>query len=106
MGSCPVVGRGFPHPNEELTPEWLIVCKLLASKTLRKVSLGQKIAPCELADAMDIQRPSNARAKKIRRITYGTVRLVLVGGVTYGLSKLRPAPPPLCAGTDPACFLC
>src|SRR5258708_14122893 len=42
---------------------------------------------------MDIQRPSNARAKKIRRIIYGTVGLLLVGGVTYGLSKLRPAAP-------------
>jgi HlyD family secretion protein len=42
---------------------------------------------------MDIQRPSNARAKKIRRIIYGTVGLMLVGGVTYGLSKLRPAAP-------------
>jgi HlyD family secretion protein len=42
---------------------------------------------------MDIQRPSNARAKKIRRIIYGTVALLLVGGVTYGLSKLRPAAP-------------
>jgi HlyD family secretion protein len=42
---------------------------------------------------MDIQRPSNARAKKIRRIVYGTVTLLLLGGVTYGLSKLRPAAP-------------
>jgi HlyD family secretion protein len=42
---------------------------------------------------MDIQRPSNARAKKIRRIIYGTVALLLLGGVTYGLSKLRPAAP-------------
>ncbi len=42
---------------------------------------------------MDIQRPSNARAKKIRRIVYGTVALLLLGGVTYGLSKLRPAAP-------------
>jgi HlyD family secretion protein len=42
---------------------------------------------------MDIQRPSNARAKKIRRILYGTVTLLLLGGVTYGLSKLRPAAP-------------
>jgi len=42
---------------------------------------------------MDIQRPSNARAKKIRRIIYGTVAFVLVGGVTYGLSRLRPAAP-------------
>jgi HlyD family secretion protein len=42
---------------------------------------------------MDIQRPSNARAKKIRRIIYGTVAFLLVGGVTYGLSRLRPAAP-------------
>src|SRR6266446_9230716 len=42
---------------------------------------------------MDIQRPSNARAKKIRRIVYGTVAILLVGGVTFGLSKLRPAAP-------------
>ncbi len=42
---------------------------------------------------MDIQRPSNARAKKIRRIAYATVALLLVGGVSYGLSKLRPAAP-------------
>jgi HlyD family secretion protein len=42
---------------------------------------------------MDIQRPSNARAKRIRRIIYGTIGLVLIGGVTYGLSKLRPAAP-------------
>ena len=48
---------------------------------------------------MDIQRPSNARAKKIRRIAYGTVALLLVGGVTYGLSKLRPAAPSVDANT-------
>ena len=42
---------------------------------------------------MDIQRPSNARAKKIRRIVYATVAILLVGGVTYGLSRLRPAAP-------------
>lgn len=48
---------------------------------------------------MDIQRPSNARAKKIRRIVYGTVAIILVGGVTYALSKLRPAAPSVDAGT-------
>jgi HlyD family secretion protein len=48
---------------------------------------------------MDIQRPSNARAKKIRRITYGTVALILLGGVTYALSKLKPAAPSVDAGT-------
>ena len=48
---------------------------------------------------MDIQRPSNARAKKIRRIAYGTVALVLLVGVTYALSKLKPAAPSVDAGT-------
>jgi HlyD family secretion protein len=42
---------------------------------------------------MDIQRPSNARAKKIRRIAYGTVALLLIAGVSYGLSRLKPAAP-------------
>src|SRR6202790_2971805 len=48
---------------------------------------------------MDIQRPSNARAKKIRRIGYGTVALILIGGVSYGLSKLKPAAPFVDPGT-------
>ncbi len=48
---------------------------------------------------MDIQRPSNARAKKIRRIAYGTVALLLLCGVTYALSKLKPAAPSVDAGT-------
>jgi HlyD family secretion protein len=42
---------------------------------------------------MDIQRPSNARAKKIRRIAYLAVALVSAAGVTYGVSRLRPAAP-------------
>ena len=42
---------------------------------------------------MDIQRPSNARAKKIRRIAYGTVAIILIAGVSIGLSRLRPAAP-------------
>lgn len=46
---------------------------------------------------MDIQRPSTAKAKRTRRLIYGTASLILVGGVTYGLSTLRPAPP----GVDP-----
>jgi len=42
---------------------------------------------------MDIQRPSNARAKKIRRIIYAAVAIALLGSVTLGLSRLRPAAP-------------
>src|SRR5882724_935495 len=42
---------------------------------------------------MDIQRPSNARAKKIKRIAFGAVATILVAGVTFGVSRLRPAAP-------------
>src|SRR5713226_5430780 len=48
---------------------------------------------------MDIQRPSTARAKKIRRIAYGLVALILIAGVTLGLSRLRPAAPTVDAAT-------
>jgi HlyD family secretion protein len=42
---------------------------------------------------MDIPRPSNARAKMIRRTVLGAAAVLLIGGVTYGLSRLRPAAP-------------
>jgi len=42
---------------------------------------------------MDIPRPSNARAKMIRRIGFGAAAVLLLGGVTVGLSRLRPAAP-------------
>src|SRR5450755_791822 len=42
---------------------------------------------------MDIQRPSNAHAKKIRRILYATAAVLLIAGVTFGLSRLKPAAP-------------
>ena len=42
---------------------------------------------------MDIARPSNARKKRIRQITYGGVLLLAVALVSYGLSRLKPAAP-------------
>jgi HlyD family secretion protein len=48
---------------------------------------------------MDIQRPSNARAKKIKRILYVTVAVVAIAGITLGLSRLRPAAPSVDRGT-------
>ena len=42
---------------------------------------------------MDIPRPSNARAKLIRRIVMLVAAVLLIGGVTFGLSRLRPAAP-------------
>src|SRR6201987_5012405 len=48
---------------------------------------------------MDIQRPSNARAKKIKRIVYVTAAVLLCAGVTLALSKLKPAAPSVDAAT-------
>jgi HlyD family secretion protein len=42
---------------------------------------------------MDIARPSNVRQKRIRRTLYGVLALAAVGGITLGLSRLRPAAP-------------
>src|ERR1700682_140967 len=42
---------------------------------------------------MDIQRPSNARAKKIKRIASVTVAVLLCAGVPLALSRLKPAAP-------------
>ena len=70
-----------------------IPAKPLKLNILSEGNLGPESCVLIGDNIMDIQRPSNARAKKIRRIVYGTVALLLVGGVTYGLSKLRPAAP-------------
>lgn len=42
---------------------------------------------------MDIVRPDVKRKKKIRRIIYIVIILILLPLVTYGLSRLKPAPP-------------
>src|SRR5881398_2268364 len=42
---------------------------------------------------MDIARPSNARKKRIRQITWAVVALGAVGLITLGLSRLKPAAP-------------
>ena len=48
---------------------------------------------------MDIQRPSNAKAKKIKRAAYVTAAVVVIAGVTLGLSRLKPAAPSVDRGT-------
>jgi HlyD family secretion protein len=48
---------------------------------------------------MDIQRPFNARAKKVRLILYVATAVVSLAGVTYGVSRLRPAAPTVDRGT-------
>ena len=42
---------------------------------------------------MDIQRPSNAAAKRRRRIIFSAVAIIFIAGVTLGLSRLKPAAP-------------
>ena len=48
---------------------------------------------------MDIARPSNLKQKRIKRAIYGGVALLVVGGVTFGLSQLQPAAPTVEAAT-------
>jgi HlyD family secretion protein len=42
---------------------------------------------------MDIQRPSMARRRRIKRIVYSATGLLLVLGISLGLSRLKPAAP-------------
>ena len=42
---------------------------------------------------MDIPRPHVARARRRRRIIYATLGLIVLAGITFGLSRLQPAAP-------------
>ena len=42
---------------------------------------------------MDKPRPSQARKKRIKRIIYGTLVILVGSGITLGLSRLKPAAP-------------
>ncbi len=42
---------------------------------------------------MDKPRPSQARKKRIKRIVYGTLVILVGSGITLGLSRLKPAAP-------------
>jgi len=48
---------------------------------------------------MDIARPSNAKRKRIRRAVIGATAILVVGAVTVGLGRLRPAAPTVEAST-------
>ena len=44
---------------------------------------------------MDIKRPPKSKIKKkIRNAVMIVVGLIAIGGITYALTKLKPAPPP------------
>jgi HlyD family secretion protein len=44
---------------------------------------------------MDIQRPDQSKAKRKKRITYATVAIVALAGITLWLKRLAPAAPPV-----------
>jgi len=48
---------------------------------------------------MDIARPDQTRRKRIRRAIYSAVAVLAVGGISLGLSKLKPAAPGVERGT-------
>src|SRR6476619_4760961 len=48
---------------------------------------------------MDIARPSNARQKQLKRAGYIAIGLLIVAGISVGLSRLRPAAPTVDAAT-------
>jgi HlyD family secretion protein len=48
---------------------------------------------------MDIPRHSAARQRRIRRILYSVVALLVIAGISFGLSRLRPAAPSVESGT-------
>src|SRR6476661_1678388 len=48
---------------------------------------------------MDIARPSNARQKQLKRAGYIAIGLLIVAGISVGLSRLRPAAPTVDSAT-------
>ena len=49
--------------------------------------------PMTPTSSMDIPRPSQAKARRKRRIILGSVGAVVLIGITWGLSRLKPAAP-------------
>src|SRR5258708_8354700 len=100
LGRCPIMGRRIP----------VMVSKRCRILLRYQISHGRCLCyrnkPSEgdvrfkgAINSMDIQRPSNAGGKKIRRIAYGTGAVILIAGVTLGLARLRPAGPTVEAAT-------
>jgi HlyD family secretion protein len=48
---------------------------------------------------MDIPRKSGAKKRRIKRIVYGLILVVAVGGITVGVTRLKPAAPSVDAAT-------
>jgi HlyD family secretion protein len=42
---------------------------------------------------VDIARPSQARKKRIKRVLYAAAAVIVIGGISLGVSKLKPAAP-------------
>jgi HlyD family secretion protein len=48
---------------------------------------------------MDIRRDDLIRQRRVRRVVYSVLALLAIGGVTLGVSRLKPAPPEVDKGT-------
>src|SRR4029079_15210820 len=44
-------------------------------------------------DMVDIARPSQAKKKRVKRILWVTAGVIVIGGISLGVSKLKPAAP-------------
>ena len=44
---------------------------------------------------MDIPRPQAKGRRRLKRILYGIVVIVVIGGITIGVSQMKPAAPPI-----------
>ena len=51
------------------------------------------VSTCTNQNAMDIARPEIKRQKRRRQIIWVSVALVVLVGVTVGISRLKPAAP-------------
>src|SRR5262249_10559127 len=101
LSSC-LFGRGTDIPISGQLQRFLATtfgCKLLNSRGLSTLERGQAACDFGVQPTMDIQRPSNARAKKIKRIVYVSVAVLVIAAITLGLSRLRPAAPSVDRGT-------
>src|SRR5436305_7934075 len=48
---------------------------------------------------MDVPRKNASRKRRIKRIIFGVLITAVVGAITYGVSRLKPAAPSVDAGT-------
>jgi HlyD family secretion protein len=48
---------------------------------------------------MDVPRKSNKKQRQVKRVIYGLLAILAIGGVTFGVARLKPAAPSVDGGT-------